>query len=328
MKSKSKVNTILLISIITSLLLVMLTWLLGGRLESVPHLPDKGAHWYYWQLTEPNKAARISMWGGYALHQLFMWLILFRARKLDRSSPNEVSRYNIAALAVNLLFILLHLLQTHIWYDGLAQDVPIWTSQGSVIVMLVLMLVMLTPRRGFILGKKIALPERGMRFMYAFHGIFISWALVYTFWFHPMEGSYGLLSGFFYMFLLFIQLSMFNTKIHLNMKWLVLLESLVAVHGTLITIEKANPIWPMFLSGFLFMFVFTYVYGLTKRRSIRISVLVLYVIAVIVMYYFRGFDHLYEVSFIPVALYGGGIALILLLKLFGRGRGASSAGNS
>ena len=320
MKSNTRFNPMLITALAASLLLVLLTWLLGPRLLSIPHLPDKGAHWYYWQLPESESASRISAWTGYALHQLFIFIVIFRARKTANSSQRELRKFNIAALTGNLVFVLLHLLQTHIWYDGLAQDVPIWTSQGSVIVMLVMMLVMLTPRRGFILGKKINLPSRGMKFMYAFHGIYISWALVYTFWFHPMEGRYGLLSGFFYMFLLFIQLSMFNTKFHLNMKWLVLLESLVAVHGTLITIQKANPIWPMFLSGFLFMIAFTYIYGFTKNRGIRISIMLLYIAAVVLMYYFRGFEQIYEVSFIPLALYGGGIVLILLLKLFGRKR--------
>lgn len=42
----------------------------------------------------------------------------------------------------------LHLVQTWLWYDGLAQDVPIWSSQGSVIVMLVLILFLEMPRRG------------------------------------------------------------------------------------------------------------------------------------------------------------------------------------
>ena len=320
MKKNVNYRPVFLTALAASLVLALLTFLLAPRLIAIPHLPDKGSHWYFWQLPVPSTAARVTAWGGYALHQVFIWIVLFRARKLDRSSVKEVSLFNGAALLINLIFILLHLLQTHIWYDGLAQDVPIWTSQGSVIVMLVLMLVMLTPRRGFILGKKISLPGQGMKFMYAFHGIYISWALIYTFWFHPMEGTYGLLSGFLYMFLLFIQLSMFNTKIHLNMKWLVLLEALVAVHGTLITIEKDNPIWPMFLSGFLFMFAFTYIYGLTKNRIIRLSVLVLYIASVILMYYFRGFEQIYEVSFIPGALYGGGIVLILLLKLFGRER--------
>lgn len=315
-----KIKKTLIISLVVSALLVLLTWLIGGRLESVPRLPDEGAHWYFWKHAEPSFASRFSAWLGYALHQLVIWFIIIRARKLDRSSPNEVSRFNIAALLTNLFFILLHLLQTHIWYDGLAQDVPIWTSQGSVIVMLVLTLVILTPRRGFILGKKIRLPDEGMRFLSAVHGIYISWALVYTFWFHPMEGTYGLLTGFFYMFLLFIQMSMFKTSLHYNMKWLVLLESFVAIHGTLITVEKANPIWPMFLSGFLFMFAFTYADGLSKKRPLRAAIIILFFTAVLIMYYFRGFNKLYELSFIPVALYGGGLFVILLLKLFYRKR--------
>ena len=317
MIKERSVSSALIISLIVSAAIVFLTWLLGGRLAAIPHLPDEGAHWYFWQHAEPTAVSRFSAWLGYGLHQLSVWFILFKARS-EKPHPDTVSRYNAAVLIINLVFILLHLLQTHLWYDGLAQDVPIWTSQGSVIVMLVMMLVMLTPRRGFFLGKKISIPETGLKFLGAFHGIFISWALIYTFWFHPMEGEYGLLTGFFYMFLLFIQLGMFNTRLHFNMKWLILLETLVAVHGTLITVQKANPIWPMFLSGFLFMFAFTYVFGLTKNRLLRMTIILLYVISVAVMYYFRGFEKLYEVSFIPVALYGGGLVLILLLKLFGR----------
>ena len=31
-----------------------LIWWAGQRLASVPHLPDTGPSWYYWQLPEPN----------------------------------------------------------------------------------------------------------------------------------------------------------------------------------------------------------------------------------------------------------------------------------
>ena len=317
MKKEISVNKVFVISVVISAVLVFAAWLIGGRLDAVPHPVDEGAHWYYWQIANPTTASRLSAWLGYGLHQMFIWLVLFKAKN-EKPHPDTASKFNIAVLLINLIFIILHLIQTHIWYDGLAQDVPIWTSQGSVIVMLVLMLVMLTPRRGFILGKKIDLPVNGVKFLNAVHGIFISWALVYTFWFHPMEGTYGLLSGFFYMYLLFTQLSLFNTKIHFNMNWLVLLETMVAVHGTLITIQKANPIWPMFLSGFLFMFAFTYVFGLTRKKNVHITVLILYLVSVVLMYYFRGFDKLYEVSFIPVALYGGGLVLIIILRITGR----------
>ena len=74
----------------------------------------------------------------------------------------------------------------------------------------------------------------------------------------------------------------------------------------------------MFLSGFLFMFAFTYVYGLTKKKVLHVITLAAYAAAAGVMYYFRGFDRLYEVTFIPVALYGGGAALILILKVTNR----------
>jgi hypothetical protein len=61
---------------------------------------------------------------------------------------------NIVALLMNAFFIALHFLQTHIWYDGLAQDVSVWSSQVSVIIMLVWILLMENSRRGLFFGKK------------------------------------------------------------------------------------------------------------------------------------------------------------------------------
>ncbi|MGC7094338.1 hypothetical protein ACPZ19_06725 [Amycolatopsis lurida] len=40
---------------------------------------------------------------------------------------------NVIALAANLGFIALHEVQTQLFYDGLAQDVSIFSSQGSVV---------------------------------------------------------------------------------------------------------------------------------------------------------------------------------------------------
>ena len=309
---------VFIFSVAVSAGLCALIFLLGGRLAGIPHLPDEGAHWYFWKHAQPSAAGRISVWTGYILHQLFVWAVIFRARKADSvkvdSNGGNAGIYNIVLLIGNVFFILLHLLQTHLWYDGLARDVPIWTSQGSVIVMLILTLVMLSPRRGFILGRRIGLPPKAVKVLHLIHGPYIAWALVYTFWFHPMEGSYGLLTGFFYMFLLFIQMSMFGTRLHTDLRWLVLLETMVAVHGTLITVQKDNPIWPMFLSGFLFMFAFTYAFGLTKKRFLNLIIIALFFSSVMLMYSQRGFEKLYELSFIPTALYGGGIVLIFFLK--------------
>ena len=44
------VKTVLIISLCVSAALIILIWALGGRLADIPHLPDAGASWYYWQL--------------------------------------------------------------------------------------------------------------------------------------------------------------------------------------------------------------------------------------------------------------------------------------
>ena len=277
-----------------------------------PLLPDKGAAWYFWQLPTTTTLTRITYWTGYVVHQLVIWVVLFKAHKLsDANGP--VTRFTILALGINVAFVTLHLVQTYFWYDGLAQDVPIWTSQGSVIVMLVVILFMEIPHRGLIWGRKAKVPSGTYNLLRNWHGIYIAWAITYTFWFHPMDGNWGLLSGFIYMFLLFIQLSMFNTSVHMNRKWVVLLEAFVVVHATLITVYKANPIWPMFMVGFLVMFVLTQMHELPWARRFRWPILVVFVLGVVALYVFvRGVEHIYEITFIPVALYGGALGLWLV----------------
>ena len=70
------------------------------------------------------------------------------------------------------------------------------------------------------------------------------------------------LSGFFNMFLPFTQMSLAYTWVHVDKRWVVLLESFVAIHAVFVaaynTIFFVGPdMWPMFFSGFSFMFFFT-----------------------------------------------------------------------
>jgi hypothetical protein len=292
-----------------------------------PLLPDEGAAWYYWQLPEPNALARASAWILYALHQASLWYIAFRFRA-EADHPDSASRLNIAALAVNGVFALLHIAQTQLFYDGLAQDVPVWSSQVSVIVMLVIMLYTLAPRRGLILGIKPKFKARALAWVRSWHGFYISWAICYTFWFHPTEGDYGLLTGFLYMFFLFVQFSFAKTRWHVAIGWLTLLETMVAVHGPAIAIQKAMAgnegdvagagIWIMFASGFLFMLVFTGQYGFKLKPLARAAIFAAYAAAMIGLYAWRGFGRLFEISFIPVALYGGAIALAVIAGIVAR----------
>jgi hypothetical protein len=65
----------------------------------------------------------------------------------------------------------------------------------------------------------------------------------------------------------------------------------------------------MFMTGFLFMFAFTGQYGLKLPKWARALVFILYGGLVVGLYAWRGLGKVYEISFIPVALYGGAIAL-------------------
>lgn len=311
-----KKNTLFAAGLIIYGLIAFVVWYLGPRLEIIEHLADKGASWYYWKLPEPNILSRLSVWTGYILHQVTIWILAFFAIKSREKEKREKAVTWI--FIFNILFVILHLIQTHLFYDGLAQDVPIWSSQFSVIIMLAILLFMLEGRRGLFFGKRVGIKEELRKPVRKWHGIYISWALIYTFWFHPMEGSYGLLAGFIYMFLLFIQTSMVHKPVHRNTAWIALLESFVALHAFAIAIYKGQGIWPMFVSGFLFMTFMTYQYGIKLPSWLYKFNWALYVILVAVLYYFRGYDKLYEISFIPAALYGGAIVLWLLMFVLSR----------
>ena len=161
--------------------------------------------------------------GFYLLHQVSFWaLIAYAQRTAGRNRPrysNSLRSVNYLALGVNGFFILLHLVQTHLWYDGLAQDVSIWSALGSVVVMLVWVLLMENPRRGLFFGKKIGFPRRLTEVARRYHGYYFAWAIIYTFWYHPMEATGGHLIGFLYMFLPMLQGSLLFTRAHVNRRW-------------------------------------------------------------------------------------------------------------
>ncbi|NQT58801.1 MAG: hypothetical protein HQ557_07450 [Bacteroidetes bacterium] len=306
-------NQLFRVSILTFALVTVLTAVMAPSLvkKYYPLPPDPGAAWYGWQLAAGSTAARISYWLGFALHFSTVLYIGYRGKGVKPAKRGGITKYNLLMFIVNLFFVLLHMVQTYFWYDGLAKDVPVWSSQGSVIVMLILILYLMVPKRGLFWGKSFKPPQRMLKFIRTWHGPYIALALIYTFWFHPMDGNWGLLSGFVYMFLLFIQLILFNTKIHFNRAWIVLLEFGVAIHGTLITVYKDMEIWPMFMFGFLAMFFLTQLFTWKIPTVWKWLSLGAFIVSILLVYGFiRGFEHIYEVLFIPTALYGGAAALL------------------
>lgn len=293
----------------------ILTILIAWSANSLTHfrqtlLPDSGPAWYYWKLPSASFWATVTMWVCYGLHQILCWYFIFKLQREKHHLQSEnIGKYNWALLLVNAIFSVLHLLQTQFFYDGLAQFVSVASSQYSVIVMLVLMLILLNSRRGLFFGKKVPLSQSAVYGLSKTHGYFISWAIVYTFWFHPMENTWGHLLGFFYMFLLMLQMSLAYTKIHTNIKWVTVLESFVALHGTVVALVAGQTMWSMFLFGFTMMFIVTGMYGVVKLKSLRLVFTLLYLAAAVLVYSgilgnSQNISSIHQVFWIPVILYG------------------------
>jgi len=303
-------KTIKLISINASiaLILTVLGYFVGLTVKDVALLPDQGASWYLWKLPNPTWITRASAWVGYALHQIALWYVIIKMSKEKIKPSNKLTKYNIQLIVINLIFIPLHMLQTFVWYDGLAQDVSVASSQYSVIVMLVLVLIMENGRRGLFFGKKVKLPATGVKAIFNYHGFYIAWAITYTFWYHPLIGTAGHLFGFFYMYLLFIQLCLSGTKYHMNRVWTFLLEMIVLFHGTTVAILQGTGIWSMFFFGFATMFIVTQMYGLNINKMWRIGLTAFYVVFALFVYSGVYFDKqiymIHQVLWIPIILYG------------------------
>ncbi len=303
-----------ILGVLFSALFTGLIWLLAPRLDAIPLLPDQGPSWYYWKLPQPTFWSRATAWGFYLAHQVSLWALIYYAqvRRPHRYTAG-LHRVNWVALGVNAFFIVLHLLQTHLWYDGLAQDVSIFSSQGSVIVLLVWVLIMENRRRGMFFGKPAPISRQIVDFARRYHGYFFAWAIVYTFWYHPMVATSGHLIGFFYMFLLLLQGSLFYTRMHVNRWWTFTQEFLVLLHGALVAVMQGKGLWPMFAFGFGGILIITQLHGLGLSLRTRLGVILAYAAAVLWVYSERGFNRLDEIIRIPVIDY---VLVFLLAGIF------------
>jgi hypothetical protein len=219
---------------------------------------------YFWQLESTTVASQTTAWVFYSFHQLAVWSTIyvaqlefstqgsFQANGVNKAAgpkyTKELRRINWISLGLNLFFWVLHLVQTHIWYDATAPTAHESSSQGSVILMLIFVLMMEGPKRGLFFGRPaMTWSLSAVDVVKRYHGYAFSWAVIYTFWYHPMEGYLGHVFGFIHVWLVMFQGSMMYTTAHLNRYWRMVCEAWVFLHGMIISMQTlGSNSWPMF----------------------------------------------------------------------------------
>lgn len=302
--------------IIFSLLLCVAIMALGGVLLrfELAAVPPDDVLFYEWQLKEWTFWGQLTAWLGFALHQLAIGGTIWYAQKHYQKYTNTLRPANWWALGFNAVFIVLHYFQTMFFYDAIAQDIPSWTAQFAVALMLIIILAMETPRRGLFFGKKVPLKKSFIDFLKRNHGYFFSFAVIYTFWFHPMIPTWGHIVGFVHVVLVMLQGSLMFTKIHLNRKWTLLLEILVLPHSFQVALAQGNGIWGMFLYGFATIFIVTQMHGLGLKPWLIRSFYALYTLLVLGTYtLIFPLPRINEVIRIPIIEY---LFIFLLYGLF------------
>ena len=296
-----------LVSIVLTVVIALTaTNLSGFQIVGQTEIP----FYYPWQLAEPSAIARLTAWAGYLIHNLLAWVIIYFAQREKPWFRNHLRWFNWAMIGTHLVFVILHIVQTQLFYDGLAQDVPEVTAQGSVALMLIIIILFETPRRGLIFGNKFRFRQGFIQIARKYHGYFFAWATIYTFWYHPTEGTWGHLMGFLYMFMLFVQSALIFNRSHLNRWWTFTLEVFVVIHGTVVAVLQGNGLWPMFAFGFGAMVVLTQMYGLGLNTWTKRGLAVGFILMVLAYYaLFGNISGLNEVIRIPVIDY----AVIFLL---------------
>ena len=297
--------------------------LLGPYSDGFSFVPDKGNFWYYWQRADADVWSRLSAWVPYVLHQVSMWYLIAHAKHAKPRYIFGLHSFNVWALALNAFFIVLHIVQTKFFYDGLAQDVHEASSMMSVILMLWLILLMENRRRGLLFGWGPKFLNNAGDAVRRYHGYYFSWAIIYTFWYHPIELTSGHLAGFAYMFLLMLQGSLFFTRFHTNRWWTMFLEVVFVVHGATVAFfvmeQQKGQLGPMsmFLFGGVAIFLITQLHGLGLGNKAK-WVVAAPLLATIAVFFGNFPEHLVGITRLPMIQYAGVLIMFAIVWLLQR----------
>lgn len=306
--------------------------LVGPYSADIQFIPDKPQNWwYYWQLPNPTVWTRLAVWVPYSLHQISIWFLIACAQRDRPRYAFGLHQFNLWALGINVFFVLLHIAQTKLTYDGLAQDVHEATSMGSVTLMLFLIILMENRRRGLFLGKPVQALYGVSDAVRRYHGYYFSWAIIYTFWYHPIEMTSGHLAGFAYMSLLILQSSLFFTRYHTNRWWTVFLEGLFVIHGSVVAYmimnQPGRSPWSSFLFGGVSSFLIIQMHGLglSTKAKLAIAAPPLLIMAI---YYANAPESIFGAPRLTIIMYGGTLmmaAIVWVLMRVARLLGVSQA---
>ena len=293
--------------------------------------PDRGDWWYYWQLPDANAWTRLSAWLPYTLHQVSIWYLIASAQRARPKYVFGLHEFNVRALAVNAFFILVHIAQTKIFYDGLAQDVHEATSMGSVTLMLFLIILMENRRRGLFMGHSVKQLYGVGDVVRRYHGYYFSWAIIYTFWYHPVEMTSGHLAGFAYMMLLLLQSSLFFTRFHTHRWWTMFLEVLFVFHGALVAAyimnQPGRSPWSEFLFGGFCTFLVCQLHGLGLSTKAKLAIAAP-LVAIMASFYINSPQFIWGAPRLTLIMYAGTLmvavvvwVLVLVARAMGVERG-------
>ncbi|KAI9472026.1 MAG: hypothetical protein EXX96DRAFT_582643 [Benjaminiella poitrasii] len=259
---------------------------------------------YPWRQVKPDPIGDGIAWIAYVIHQLGQWLILSRVQSMSniKKWTANYQWWNWQMVYLNSFMLFFKLVHGHIFYDGLAIHVPEGVAQGSVILVLVLVIIIAIPYRGIIFGRgKISPNDPVVKFIRKYHGYAMSFGTVLNFHYHPVEGTMGHCFGFIYQCLLIWQSTNFLHKSHRNKSWILLLETWVFLHGTLTALIQPGIGWQIFSYGFMLVFLLNQIFQIRLNKR---QLVVTYLGFSLWAYWgFRKDKAYYRATFIPVAEY-------------------------
>lgn len=205
------------------------------------------------------------------------------------------------------------------------------SSQASVSMLVSMILVLEYKDRGLICGwpirgvhdSKLLLKDEVAFIIRKYHGYVFSWALIWTFWTHPLENSFSHISGQTITWFPLLQSSLIYTFMHKNRKWRFFIEACIFGHPAIVAVTtqiygietlvkdaKVYSIWEMFTFGFLFVVFATQIFTLrfwVRDRVWKKSTILCSFILLTIIYYasvsHKSLKDWNEVVRIPTVLY-------------------------